>query len=75
MSFKSGRGGARQGAGRPKGVKNPTYLSDDVRRQTFGTRLPGWMVKRLKAEQEPASKIIEKALMQYWGIKTKKGGK
>ena len=69
MVFKSGRGGKREGAGRPRGtrIENP--------RMTFGTRLPGWMVERLKAEDKPASHIIEQALMQYWGIKTKKGGK
>ena len=69
MVFKSGRGGKREGAGRPKGttIEHP--------RMTFGTRLPDWMVERLKAEDKPASQTIEEALMQYWGIKKTKGGK
>ena len=69
MIFKSGRGGKRKGAGRPKGttIEHP--------RMTFGTRLPDWMVERLKAEPIPASRIIEEALLKYWGIKKTKGDK
>ena len=51
MKFKSGRGGARPNAGRPKGIRKP-IKPESERRQTIGVRLPAWMVQWLKNHDE-----------------------
>jgi hypothetical protein len=62
MDFKSGRGGKRQGAGRPKGIYK--QIKDPIdRRQTIGVRLPLYMVDWLKLQDQPAGRIIEAALL------------
>jgi hypothetical protein len=68
MKFKSGRGGARPGAGRPKGIYKP-IKPESERRQTIGVRLPKWMVQWLKNHDDPAGRVIEKALMMVYKLK------
>jgi hypothetical protein len=71
---KIGRGGKRPGAGRPKGTEYP----DEKRRKPFGVRLPLWLIEWVRDQAEPAGRIIERALIQTYGLKRpdqKKGGK
>ena len=68
MKFKSGRGGVRPNAGRPKGIRKPNKLETE-RRQTIGVRLPPWMVQWLKNHDEPAGRIMEEALINYYKLK------
>ena len=63
--FKSGRGGAREGAGRPKGIHK--QIKDPIeRRETIGIRLPAYMVDWLKYQNQPAGRIIERALLEVY---------
>jgi hypothetical protein len=71
MVFKSGRGGARQNAGRPKGIRKP-IKSATLKRQTIGVRLPAWMVDWLKSHDRPAGRIIEEALIAMHKLKEPK---
>ena len=72
MKFKSGRGGVRPNAGRPKGIRKP-IKSESERRQTIGVRLPSWMVQWLKKHDEPAGRVIEEALMKQYKLKQPDG--
>lgn len=65
--FKSGRGGQREGAGRPKGIFKPIKAPED-RRQTIGVRLPAAMVAWLKSHTEPAGRLIERALRKTFKL-------
>jgi len=71
MRFESGRGGARPGAGRPKGIHTP-IKAQAVKRQTIGVRLPAWMVEWVKGQNEPAGRIIEKAIINTFNLKEPK---
>ena len=71
MKFKSGRGGARPGAGRPKGIHTLIKPESD-RRQTIGVRLPKWMVQWLKKHDESAGRVIERALLMAHKLKEPK---
>ena len=71
MVFKSGRGGARPNAGRPKGIHKP-IKSATQRRHTVGVRLPAWMVDWLKSHDRPAGRIIEEALIATYKLKEPK---
>ena len=71
MEFKSGRGGARPNAGRPKGIRKP-IKPESERRQTIGVRLPRWMVQWLKKHDEPAGRLIERALFMTYKLKEPK---
>ena len=65
MIFKSGRGGRRKGAGRPKGSNKPPHL----RRVTLPDfRLPQWIVDWLKAQDYSGGRLIEEALIKYYKL-------
>jgi len=66
MQFQSGRGGAREGAGRKKGQTGP-YLADMVRRKRYQVRLPGYLVEWLRAQDRAAGRIVEDALLLAHG--------
>jgi len=68
MIFKSGRGGAREGAGRPKGIRKKIKSPSEYR-QTIGVRLPAWIVDWIKAHPDPAGRIIENAILKTYKIK------
>lgn len=55
-------GGARSGAGRKPGGKNRDRLPAAALRKTIGVRLPGAMVDWIRAQDEPAGRIIERAI-------------
>jgi len=66
-----GRGGPREGAGRPSGMN----------RVPLNVKLPEWLVRWLKREVKTArafnaktsqSMMIEKALIEYYNLKEKK---
>jgi hypothetical protein len=61
--FKSGRGGYRLGAGRPKVA---THLKR-VKLTPF--RLPQWIVDWLKARPESGGRLIEEALINHFKLK------
>ena len=71
MVFKSGRGGARPNAGRPRGIRKPIKNAAH-KRQTIGVRLPAWMVDWLKNHDEPAGWLIEEALLTMHNLKEPK---
>ena len=71
MKFKSGRGGARPNAGRPKGIRK-RIKPESERRQTIGVRLPAWMVQWLKNHDDPAGRVIERALIMTYDLKKPK---
>jgi hypothetical protein len=58
--FKSGRGGARKGAGRPK-------LDDRDRRDRLGIRLPAHMIEWLRDQEKNPGHMIELALWETFG--------
>ena len=60
--LKSGRGGARKGAGRPPG-KGKSRVSDRDRRERIGIRLPAYMVEWLRAQKMNPGQVIELALL------------
>ena len=69
MTFKSGRGGYREGGGRPKGSTMPKHLK---RIKLTPFRLPQWMVDWLKAQPEAGGRLIETALVKYYKLKQPK---
>jgi hypothetical protein len=66
--FKSGRGGKRRGAGRPKG----TTIPPEKRRKPFGVRLPLWLIEWVRSQDTPSGRLIERALIQTYGLKKPK---
>jgi hypothetical protein len=74
--FKSGRGGARKGAGRPPG-KGESRVSDRDRRERIGIRLPAHMIEWLRKQVKNPGQVIELALWDRFGKliqKNRKGG-
>jgi len=59
------RGGARPGAGRPKGSGTGPRVLKHLRREQIGVRLPAFMVEWLRDQPEPAGRIIEEAIRNY----------
>lgn len=67
--FKSGRGGARVGAGRPKGT-GKRIVDPAVRRERIDIRLPAYVVAFLREESIRSlnpSQMVEVALNEVWG--------
>ena len=62
--FKSGRGGARKGAGRPIGKGSVT---DRDRRVRLGIRLPAHMIEWLRSQDHNPGRVIETALWETFG--------
>lgn len=62
MEWKSGRGGARPGAGRPK-------IDPKLKRVQIGSFLPGWMVAWLRRQDRTQGEIIEEALIEKYELK------
>ena len=60
--LKSGRGGARKGAGRPPG-KGKRRVPDRDRRERIGIRLPAHMIEWLRDQDLNPGRIIEIVLM------------
>lgn len=65
---KSGRGGKRRGAGRPKG----TTIPPKKRRKPFGVRLPLWLIEWVQSQAEPSGRMVERALIKTYGLKRPK---
>ena len=67
------RGGARPGAGRPKGSTMP----EDQKRHRYQIRLPGYVIKWLQKHPESSGRLIERALIMTYELKEPKtkGGK
>ncbi len=65
MKFKSGRGGWREGGGRPKGSTMPKHLK---RINLNDFRLPQWTVDWLKAQDYSGGRLIEEALIKYYKL-------
>lgn len=61
--FKSGRGGVRKGAGRPKGKRS---VADRDRRVRLGIRLPAYMVEWLRDNEKTPGHLIEVALWETY---------
>ena len=68
MTFKSGRGGPRPGAGRPKGSTIP----EGEKRKRFQVRLPQHIIKWLREQPESAGRLVERALVKVYQIKEPK---
>jgi hypothetical protein len=66
MKFKSGRGGWREGGGRPKGSTMPAHLRR-VNLNDF--RLPQWIVDWLKSQDYSGGRLIEEALIKHYKLK------
>ena len=66
MTFKSGRGGLREGSGRPKGSTKPEHLRR-VNLNDF--RLPQWIVDWLKAQPESGDRMMEEAIVKYYKLR------
>lgn len=69
------KGGTRPAArGRPKGYRVPTLFR---RVQLTGVRLPAWMIdwlnERSRSTGISRGKLIEEALIAYYGLKPPKG--
>ena len=65
MTFKSGRGGVRKGAGRPIGK---TSVQDKDRRDRIGIRLPAHMIEWLRSNRGVnPGRLIEYALLNTYG--------
>ena len=65
MKFKSGRGGMREGGGRPKG----TTISPHLKRVNLNNfRLPQWIVDWIKSQDYSGGRIIEEALINYYNL-------
>ena len=70
--FKSGRGGARKGAGRPPG-KGKKLVPDQDRRERIGIRLPAYMIEWLRGHRGVnPGRIIESALMHLFDKEIRK---
>ena len=67
--FKSGRGGARQGAGRPKGAKTKNPMDSRFKRNRLGVRLPMWVIDWIRGQNESSGRLVEKALVHYFKLK------
>jgi hypothetical protein len=66
IKFKSGRGGARKGSGRPKG----STIHPPLRRVGLtGFRLPQWIVDWLKSQKGSGGRIIEEALVKQYKLR------
>lgn len=65
LKFKSGRGGKRKGAGRPKGSSN---ISEAHRRVQVSTRLPRWLKIWMDKQDQKPAQLIETALIKYYEI-------
>jgi len=65
-NWQSGRGGAREGAGRPKGSIS---VVGAFRRRRYTVRLPQWLIEWLQDQPESAGRIIEKAIIIYHQVK------
>ena len=63
MTFKSGRGGARKGAGRPRGKRN---VADRDRRKRIGIRLPAYIIDWLREQEKNPGRVIEIALWETY---------
>ena len=57
MTFKSGRGGTRPGAGRPK---------SNIEKKSATFYLPVYILTMLKVEKQSASRIITLALAEWF---------
>jgi hypothetical protein len=66
LKFKSGRGGRREGGGRPKGSTISPHL-ERVNLPDF--RLPQWIVDWMKSQERSGGRIIEEALVKYYRLK------
>ena len=69
MTFKSGRGGFREGSGRPKGSTKQPHLKR-VNLNDF--RLPQWIIDWLKAQPESGGRLMEEAIVKYYKLKQPK---
>jgi hypothetical protein len=66
IKFKSGRGGSREGSGRPKG----STIHPPLRRVSLtGFRLPQWIVDWLKSQEGSGGRIIEEALVKQYKLR------
>jgi hypothetical protein len=73
--FKSGRGGARKGAGRPPG-KGKSRVGDRDRRERIGIRLPAHMIEWLRDQRNiNPGRLIETALTNTYGREIEKNEK
>jgi len=68
MRFKSGRGGKRDGAGRPAGTGRP-IVEESERRLHRGIRLPRWVLEWCDAQDEPLARIVERALIEHYKLR------
>lgn len=57
-------GGPRPGSGRPPIPSELKYLEQ----VQYDTRLPRWLVEWLRAQDQPATKLIEAALLKTYGL-------
>jgi hypothetical protein len=55
--------------GRKPGPVKPDYLK---RYKISFLRLPGWMIKWLKAQEKSSGALVEKALIEYYNLKSPK---
>ena len=58
----SGRGGAREGPGRPP-------LPPELKKIPVAYKLPRWMVEWLRAQDKTATRLIEDAVIAQYGLK------
>ena len=58
------RGGKRTGAGRPLGSK----MDQRFRRDRLDIRLPRWLMRWLKGQRKPASRVVEGALVETFNL-------
>lgn len=64
MKHKSGRGGARIGAGRKAGIATGARIDEANRRHRYQVRLPKHLIDWLRAQPESAGRIVEDALIE-----------
>ena len=65
------RGGKREGAGRPLGSSKPPV------KRPVSVKLPIWLANWLKKREGSQARLIEKALIGFYGLRVprkKKGG-
>lgn len=67
MKHNSGRGGARSGAGRKRGIKTGAQVDNVNRRKRYQVRLPYYLIEWLREQDKSAGRIIEGALIDVHG--------
>ncbi len=63
MRFKSGKGGARRGAGRPRGTGKRIVSDNDIRLR-LGLRLPAYILRWVRRQDITPGRLIEIALLK-----------